>query len=293
MTFRFSVAISFTAFRCANLNAAPLSGKEVAEMDLGLANKVAVVTGGTKGIGRATVEWLAREGAQVAFCARTDNDLSRVADEIAKATGRQPFAMPCDVTDDEQVNRFFAAVLERFGTVHILVNNAGRAQPGRFDALTWQHWQDDLNVKLYAHIRCIKAVLPAMRAQRWGRIINMNSILGKQPSAATICTSTWRAACIAFTKALADELAPYGITVNSINLGTIVSDQLERRRQREAPHLSLDEFADKVAKEMGIPMGRLGRPEEVAALVCFLASEHAGYITGATINIDGGAARFF
>lgn len=262
-------------------------------MDLGLRGKVAVVTGGTKGIGRATAEWLAREGAQVALCARTEEDLRRAAREIEAATGQKVFAAPCDVTDEEQVNRFFAAVLERFGTVHILVNNAGRAQPGRFEELTWQQWRDDLDVKLYAHIRCIKAVLPAMKAQRWGRIINMNSILGKQPSASVICTSTWRAACIAFTKALADELAPYNITVNSINLGTIISDQLERRRQREAPNLSLDEFADKVAKEAAIPMGRLGRPEEVAALVCFLASEHAGYITGASINIDGGAARFF
>lgn len=261
-------------------------------MDLGLQGKVAVVTGGTKGIGRATAEALAKEGAKVALCARTEADLKRTAAEIEAATGQAVLAMPCDVTDDEQVRRFVEAMLHHFGTVHILVNNAGRAQPGRFDELTWQQWQDDLNVKLYAHIRCIKAVLPVMKAQRWGRIINMNAILGKQPSASVICTSTWRAACITFTKALSDEVAPYNITVNSINLGIVVSDQLERRRKRDAPNLSPDEFADKVAKEIGVPLGRLGRPEEVAALVCFLASEQAGYITGASINFDGGLARF-
>jgi len=268
------------------------SDGEQKAMDLGLRGKIAVVTGGTKGIGRATAEWLAREGAQVAICARTERDLQRAVEEIELATEQRIFAMRCDVTDDEQVRDFFKAVLTRFGTVHILVNNAGRAQIGRFEELTWQQWQDDLNVKLYAHIRCIKAILPAMKSQRWGRIINMNSILGKQPIASVISTSTWRAACIAFTKALADELAPYNITVNSINLGIIISDQLERRRKQIAPDMTLDEFADKVAKDAGIPMGRLGRPEEVAALVCFLASEHAGYITGASINIDGGAAKF-
>ncbi|MCS7191772.1 MAG: SDR family oxidoreductase [Armatimonadetes bacterium] len=261
-------------------------------MDLGLQGKIAVVTGGTKGIGRATAEWLAHEGAQVAICARNEKDLQQTADEIELATGRRPFTMICDVTENEQVQRFFSVVLDLLGTVHILVNNAGRAQLGRFEELTWQQWQDDLNVKLYAHIRCIKAVLPAMKSQRWGRIININSILGKQPSAEAISTSTWRAACIAFTKALANELAPYNITVNSINLGIIISNQLERRRQKVEPNLTLEEFADKVSKESGIPMGRLGKPEEVAALVCFLASEHAGYITGASINIDGGASKF-
>ncbi len=262
-------------------------------MDLGLVNKVAIVTGGTKGIGRACTEALAREGCLVAFCARTPEDVKRTEEEVAQLMGRSVLGLACDVTDDQQVVSFIEEVLDRFGTIHILVNNAGRAQIGGLDQLTWQDWFDDLNIKVFAQLRCIKAVLPAMKAQKWGRIININSILGKQPSKEVLSTSTWRAACLALAKALSYEVAPFNITINSVNVGLIISDQLERRRKREAPDMTLEEFAEKVAKEAGpaLPLGRLGRAEEVAAAVCFLASEWAGYITGTSLTVDGGASR--
>ncbi|MCS7224716.1 MAG: SDR family oxidoreductase [Armatimonadetes bacterium] len=262
-------------------------------MDLKIAGKVAIVTGGTKGIGRACVEALAREGCLVAFCARSDVAVAETARRLTEQTGQKVLGVVCDVTDDDQVAAFVEKVLHEFGTVHILVNNAGRAQPGGLDDLGWKEWQDDLNIKVFAHLRCIKAVVPAMKKQRWGRIININSVLGKQPSKEVLSTSTWRAACLALTKAVANELAPFNITVNSVNVGIIITDQLERRRKLVAPEMTLEEFAEKVAKEAGeqLPLGRLGRPEEVAAAVCFLASEWAGYITGSSLTVDGGASR--
>lgn len=262
-------------------------------MELNLAGKVALVTGGSRGIGRAVAMALAREGACAAICARRLEPLEETAKAIRSETGAEVLAVQADVTLPQDVERFVRSTAERFDRIDILVNNAGRAHPGRFEEMSDEDWEADARVKQFSMIRCSRAVIPHMKAQGWGRIININAIIGKQASPGTIVASVNRAACIALTKNLADELAPFGITVNSVNVGSILTDQVERMRQVEAPDTPPEDFAEKLARRSRIPLGRIGRPEEVADLVAFLASERASYITGASINADGGAARFF
>ncbi len=261
-------------------------------MDLELTNKAAVVTGGSKGIGKATAERLSQEGAVVWICARDGEVLAETAKEISEKTGNPVHHQVADVTDENSVKEFIERVAEHAGGIDILVNNAGRAQHGHFDDVTDDQWRADLDVKLFAHIRCCRAVIPPMKERGGGRIINMNAILGKQPSPDLIVTSVDRAACINFSKALSQELAPDKITVNSINLGLIESDQWIRLRDALAPDTPLQDFLDEMAKQKQIPLGRVGKAEEVAALVAFLASEPAAYITGASIEIDGGLSRY-
>jgi NAD(P)-dependent dehydrogenase (short-subunit alcohol dehydrogenase family) len=263
----------------------------VVDVELGLAGKVALITGGSRGIGRACAFAFAREGARVAICARRDDLLQETANEIRAQTGAEVLAVAADVTIPGDVEHWVLAVAERFGRIDILVNNAGRAHPGRFEQMTDDDWEADARVKQFSMIRCCRAVVPHMKAQGWGRIININATIGREASPGVIVASVNRAACIAFSKNLSLELASFGVTVNSVNVGGILTDQVERARQRDAPDVPLDQFAAEMAHRSGIPVGRLGCPEEVADLVVFLASERAAYITGASINIDGGDSR--
>jgi 3-oxoacyl-[acyl-carrier protein] reductase len=258
-------------------------------VELGLAGKKAVVTGGSKGLGRAIAEELAREGADVAICARHEGEVRRAGDEL-EAAGTTIYAAPADVTDPEQVRSFMSEAAEALGGIDILVNNAGRAHPGTFATLTDEDWHADLDVKLFSMIRCSREALPHLRAQGGGRIVNINAIYGKSPDPSFFATSANRAACLAFTKALSIELAPEGILVNSVNIGFVVTPQWERIRQRRAPGLSPEEFF-KTMVESEVPLGRFGRADEVSGLVAFLASERASYITGASVDVAGGMGR--
>lgn len=258
-------------------------------MDLGIRGRKALVTGGSKGLGRAIAEELAEAGADIAICARTEGELRAAAREL-EGKGTTVFAEATDVTDPDQVTRFVEDAASALGGIDILVNNAGRATPGTFQTLDDEAWQADVEVKLFSMIRCSRAVLPHMRTRGGGRIININSVHGKSPDHRFFATSANRAACLAFTKALASELAPDNILVNSVNIGYVETPQWENIHRVRAPDLPREEFyANLVADD--VPLGRFGVPEEVSGIVAFLASKRASYITGASIDVSGGMGR--
>jgi NAD(P)-dependent dehydrogenase (short-subunit alcohol dehydrogenase family) len=252
-------------------------------VDLGLKGKVAVVTGGTEGIGRATALKLAQEGARIAICARRAELLDKAADEIRK-TGAEVLAVAADMSKAADIERFMKAVIERFGRLDILVNNAGTSARGKFLEIDDAAWSADIELKLFGAIRCTRLAVPHMKKQGGGRIVNITISSAKQPGAQSMPTSISRAAGLALTKALSKEYAADNILVNTVCIGKIKSGQHERRIRNEG--LDANEYYAKTAKE--IPLGRVGEPAEVANVIAFLVSDAASYVTGTSINLDGG-----
>lgn len=255
-------------------------------MDLELTGKVALITGGSEGIGKASAAEFVREGARVAICARRKDVLEAAAAEIRAAQGGEVLAIPADVSTREGCEAFVQQAFSHFGRIDILLNNAGRSAGGHFEALTDEDWLPDIDLKLMAAVRCSKAAIPAMRAVGGGRIINITHVGGKAPGAGSMPSSVTRAAGIALTKAMSRDLAKDNILVNTICVGLIKSGQIERAARARFPGDALDEAYAKMGAN--IPLARVGESREVAAMVAFLASAPGGYITGASINIDGG-----
>lgn len=257
-------------------------------MDLGLREKVAVVTGGSEGIGKATAMRLAMEGAKVSICARREDVLKKAEEEIRAKTGGEILAIRADVSKAEQVEQVVNKTIEVFGGIDILVNNAGTSAAAPFEEASDDYWQADLDLKLFGAIRCTRLALPSMKKRGGGRIINITNIGAKQPGARSVPTSVSRAAGIALTKALSKEYAEHNILVNTVCIGLIKSAQIERMGRTRFPHLTVDEFYRE--RGQGVPLRRVGEAEEVADLIAFLSSERASYITGVSINIDGGTS---
>ncbi len=255
-------------------------------LELGLKGKVAIVTGGSEGLGRATAARFARSGARVAMCARRPDVLEEAARTIQKDTGAEILALPTDVTKVSDVEKFVGEVTGRFGGIDILVNNAGTSSAAAFEAVTDESWQYDFDLKVMAAIRFCRLVVPSMKARGGGAIVNVTTIGGKAPRAKALPTSLTRAAGINLTKSLSNEYAGDRIRVNTICLGVVKSAQWTRRFKGG----DLDTYYAQMAKERGVPLGRLGEAEEFADLVAFLASERATWITGTAINFDGGAS---
>ena len=255
-------------------------------MELGLAGRRVLVTGGSKGLGLAIARELVAEGAHVAICSRNAEEVAAAAEDVGAA-----HAQAADVTDPEQVADLVARSVETLGGLDALVNNAGRAHPGTFATLTDENWQDDLDVKLLSLVRCSREAVPHMREAGGGRIVNVGAVYGRYPDPAFFATSVNRAAGNAFTKTLALEVARDGILVNGVNIGFVVTPQWDNIHRRRAPDVPREQFfADLAAQE--VPLGRFGRPDEVAGIVVFLLSERATYITGTSIDVAGGMGKY-
>jgi len=252
-------------------------------MDLGLKGKVALVTGGSQGIGKGVAIKLAQEGAIVVIAARGQALLDEVATQIHRQGG-QALAMAADVSKAEDCHRLIQQIQETFGRLDILVNNAGTSATGEFEAVTDQAWHDDFDLKLFAAIRLSRMAIPLMKTHRWGRIINMTNIGAKEPRAKSAPTTVTRAAGMALTKILSKEFAAENILVNTVCIGWIRAAQHERKAAKAG--IPVEKMYEDMGKD--IPLGRVGQAEEVANVVAFLASEAASYVTGSSINLDGG-----
>jgi len=260
-------------------------------MDLGLKNKVALVAASSQGLGRAVAEELAAEGASLVLCARDSRTLAETAASIAEKTNAHVLAVPADVTVAEDIKRLVDAGNERFGRIDILVTNAGGPPAGRFEQLTHEQWENAIRLTLLSAVELTRQVLPGMKGRRWGRIINITSIAVKQPVENLLLSNSLRAGLTGFARTLANEVAADGITVNNVLPGYTRTERLDELADMmaEKQGISPNEFRGKWEKE--IPMARLGEPREFAAMVTFLASERASYVTGTSIQVDGGWIR--
>jgi 3-oxoacyl-[acyl-carrier protein] reductase len=261
-------------------------------MDLGLDGRVAVVTGGSQGIGREIALTLAREGADVVVVARRRPPLDHVAAEIA-ACGRVALAVSADVATPEGVDAVVGAVLDRFGRVDILVNNAGKGAPKRMLDLTDEDWRASIELNLMSAVRLSLACIPHMREQRFGRIVNISSRAGREPDPFFAPYAAAKAALINFSKNLANAFSGDGILTNCVVPGLLRSEAVDEAAaaSAEATGKTVDEvFAATLAKRP-IPAGRLGEPTDVAGLVALLVSAHGSWITGSCFTVDGGIVR--
>ena len=255
-------------------------------MDVRLDGRTALITGGSKGLGLAMAAKFADSGAEVAIVARGAEALAEAERSIAKSARTRVRAYSCDVANAAALDKTWRTVIADFGKVDILVNNAGTSRTGKFEDITDDVWQADLDLKLFAAIRLARLALPAMKERRWGRIINVLNIGAKAPRPASAPTAVSRAAGLALTKILAGEGAPHNVLVNAMMVGLFATDQHVQRFRRQGGNVPIEEHY----REMGarIPLGRIGDPEEFANLACLLASDAGSYVTGTAINVDGG-----
>ncbi|QCG68152.1 SDR family oxidoreductase [Pseudomonas veronii] len=254
-------------------------------MNIDLSDKRVIVTGASRGIGRAIALAFAAEGARVAICARTQ-DAVAVAGKELQRNAKAVIARAVDVTDTQGVNQFVREVAEEWGGVDVLVNNAGQGRGGNLDTLTPEAILEHANILQMGHLRFVQAVVPHMRKQRWGRIIEINALAGTVPTPDGIPSVINRAACIALSRSLGMSLAKDNILVNSLNMGWIDTGQWDRHYREMGPGVSREEFDQMVLKV--VPIGRYGKPEDVAGMALFLASEYASFISAASIDISGG-----
>jgi 3-oxoacyl-[acyl-carrier protein] reductase len=260
-------------------------------MDLGLKDKVALVAAASQGLGRAVAEELAAESASLVLCARNPSTLAETAAAIADSTGAHVLAVPADVTHADQIAHVVESGHERFGRIDILVTNAGGPPAGRFDQLSREQWEQASRLTLFSAIELARQVLPGMKERRWGRILNITSIAVKQPVDNLMLSNSLRAGLTGFARTLANEVAADGVTVNNILPGYTRTERLEDLANMMGDKLGISAAEFRAKWEQEIPMRRLGEPREFAALAAFLVSERASYITGTSIQVDGGWIR--
>ena len=260
-------------------------------MDLGLQGKVALVAAASRGLGRAVAEELATEGASLVLCARGAEALDETRNHIEQTSGTPVLVVPADLSLAGDIANVFSSGLERFGRVDILVTNAGGPPTGQFDTLSRESWEAATRLTLHSALELTRHVLPGMKERRWGRILNITSIAVKQPVDNLMLSNSLRAAVTGFARTLANEVATWGITVNNIMPGYTRTERVAElaRMMAEKEGISAAEFVGRWERE--IPMRRLGEPREFAALVAFLVSERASYVTGTSIPVDGGWIR--
>lgn len=260
-------------------------------MELGLEGRVALVAASSRGLGRAVAEELSAEGASLILCARGEDALDKAASEIERRSGAKVVAVAADLSDPAGVDAVVRAGLDAFGRVDVLVTNAGGPPAGPFESHSPEAWQAAVRMNLESAINLTRAVLPGMKDRGWGRIINITSVAVKQPIDGLMLSNSVRAAVTGFARTLANELARDGVTVNNVMPGYTRTQRLEDLAARVAEAKDIAPEERLTAWNDEIPMRRLGEPRELAALVAFLASDRASYITGTSIPVDGGWNR--
>lgn len=260
-------------------------------MDLGISDKVALVAASSRGLGRAIAAELAAEGADLLMCARGAEPLASARAAIERESGRRVVAVPADLADPGATERLVEAGLDAFGRIDILVTNCGGPPPGPFESHSPEAWRQAVVQNLESVLNLVRGVLPGMRERRWGRILNITSVAVKQPIDGLILSNSVRAAVTGFARTLANEVAHLGITVNNVLPGYTKTERLTELAESIADSKGGDVEAAFADWANGVPMKRIGQPREFAALVAFLASERASYITGASIPVDGGWVR--
>jgi 3-oxoacyl-[acyl-carrier protein] reductase len=257
-------------------------------MDLGLRDKVALVAASSRGLGRAVAEELAAEGMRLVICSRREDAIRAAAAAIAEQHNVDIIPVAADLTVAGGAERVTRAGIERFSRIDVLVTNAGGPPAGPFESHDEQAWRAAIALNLESVIALIRGVLPGMKERMWGRIINVTSIAVKQPVNNLILSNSVRAAVTGMARTLANEVAQHGITVNNVLPGYTRTERVEELAEYTAKQKGMSVEQARAVWEQEIPMRRLGEPREFAALVAFLASERASYITGASITVDGG-----
>jgi 3-oxoacyl-[acyl-carrier protein] reductase len=259
-------------------------------MELGIRDRTAMVAAASKGLGRAIAEGLAAEGCRVSICSRSLETIEEARRSI-EAMGAEVLPVACDVTSAEDLQRWYDATVARFDHVDILVTNTGGPPAAPFLKLTEEQWQNGIDSTLMNVVRLCRLVIPGMQAQKWGRIVNLTSFVAKQPVELLTVSSTLRSGLSALTKTLADQVARDGILVNAVLPGHFLTDRQVHLAELRAEQQGItpQEYLDKSVSV--IPLGRYGKPEELASVVAFLCSERASYVTGTSIQIDGGLTR--
>jgi 3-oxoacyl-[acyl-carrier protein] reductase len=260
-------------------------------MNLGIKDKTALVTASSRGLGKSIALQLSREGANVAICARDGEALIQAKKEIEERAGGSVFAQTADVTDKDQVKTLVNQVVDNFSTLDILICNAGGPPSGMAADFDTDDYRKALELNLLSTVNLCYQAAPHMKKQKWGRIVNVTSVSAKQPIESLILSNTARAGVLGFSKSLSTQLAPFGITVNSVCPGYTRTERVENLAKsfEEAGKGSIQDFFRNIEKM--IPMGRLGRPYELSAAVAFLCSEGASYITGVALQVDGGFVK--
>jgi 3-oxoacyl-[acyl-carrier protein] reductase len=257
-------------------------------MEVRLDGRTAIITGASKGLGLAMAKEFAASGADVAILARRPDVLEEAKAIVAATAVGRVATFSCDVGKADDIRRTYAAVMDTFDKVDIMVNNAGISRAMPLEQITDEMWHEDLELKLFQAIRFCRLVMPQMKERRWGRIINVLNIGAKAPRPNGAPTAVSRAAGMALTKILAGEGAPHNVLVNAMLVGQIVSDQWVRRHAAQGANEPFDDFVAKLGAS--VPLGRLGKAEEFAAMACLLVSDLGGFTTGTAINMDGGAS---
>lgn len=260
-------------------------------MDLGLKNKSVLVLASSKGLGKAIAAEFAREGANVMITSRNEEVLEKTATEIKKETGAEVYAQVCDIRNSNQIKELVQKTVDLFGTIDILVNNSGGPRGGNFDDLDDEAWMEAFELTLLSYIRTIREVLPYMRNQQKGRIVNVASISIKQPLEGLLLSNTFRTGVNGMAKSLSQEFAKDNILINTVGPGKFATDRVIDIDQQQAKRKGVDYDQFKNKSEAAIPLGRYGEPNEFAKTVVFLASEANTYITGQSILIDGGLTK--